>query len=726
MSRRALLRVLAASAVCIAPLACEGDVSTGPEARLTLSAQGGDSQLGGPGTVLLDPLQVVVQRDGGTEPVAGVTVHWSITQGDGAELGATETVTGPSGLASTTLRLGPQLGEYRVRAVVDDLVGEPATFTARAVQAASITSVTPAQVTAGDTVTIEGEEFSADAAGNIVLFSGLRGVVVESSSTRLRVVVPNCLPTGTTDVRVLLGNVPSNALEIEVEGDGETVSLAVGQALSLADAAAMACLRLPPEPNSRYLIVLQNGADVAGQGLGLRLAAVLADGAVATPSLARPDAFYRAGADHTVAGQGAATLQQVFERGLREEERRAVGADGAIPLAAPSMSTLQAPPPEVGDQREFWVYAGQPGEFERITARVEYVSDHAVLYQDLNAPEGGFTPVEFQQFGELFDDPIHPAMVEAYGAPSDVDDNDRVIILFTPVVNQLTPPGSGGSFVAGFFFGIDLSDLPNSNEAEIFYTLVPDSVGEFGNVRTFEQMMEGVPPVLAHEFQHMIHFNQRVLERGVAQEAPWLAEGLAHTAEELVGDVYLSRGDTDRAFGFKVQNYLRAREYMESPESVGLLDPETPLAVRGASWLLMEYLRQHHGGDALLAQLTQSTVSSVATVTSAVGLPWETILSRWGTSLYVDDLGVPGVDPVYLMPELDLRSVFQSQGYPLVPEMLPFDDFVQTVTLPASGTTYFLVSADADPQQLNVVVSRRAGGPFLPEDVPLFTLVRLQ
>ena len=46
-----------------------------------------------------------------------------------------------------------------------------------------------------------------------------------------------------------------------------------------------------------------------------------------------------------------------------------------------------------------------------------------------------------------------------------------------------------------------------------------------------------VPSILAHEFQHMIHHNERIIERGASnREAVWLSEGLAHMAEDLVGE----------------------------------------------------------------------------------------------------------------------------------------------------------------------------------------------
>lgn len=711
MSQRVRSAALATLVLC-GTLACDGGETTGPSHRLVLSVQGGDDQLGGPGTLLLDPLQVIVLDDASGEPVEGITVRWRVIEGAGATLDA-ETLSRASGVAENRLRLGDALGPYVVEATVGGLVGEPATFSARAVDPPVLERVEPDAAAAGDTVSVFGTGFLEDAGSNAVLFAGIRGVVVEASATRLRVVVPTCVPSRSADVRVVLGNVASNPLSIEVQGAAtEPLALEVGSPLVLGDGAALSCLRLPAQAGARYLLLAQNGSDVVGRSLGLRIAAAAADttGVVATDS-------------GRVGGTLTESRSALVERTLRASERRLLGS-GARPARRPAAVAAETPPPSVGDRRSFWVYSGDG--FERITAGVRAVSTHAVLYQDLEAPSGGFGPGDFERFGALFDDPIHPALVDVYGAPSDLDGNGRIIILFTPVVNRLTPSGSGGSFVAGFFYGIDLLDHDRGNQGEIFYTLVPDPEGEHGDVRTFDQMLTGVPPVLAHEFQHMIHFNQRVLVRDAELEAPWLSEGLAHSAEELVGDAYLQRGDTDRAFVFKLQNYLRAESYLEAPEDVSPLDPETPLAVRGAAWLLVEYLRQHFGGDDLLTELTQTTRSSVANATGATGLPWHTLLARWGTALWADDLEIAGLDPVYTLPELDLRALFEGVGYPLVPHTLPFGDFARTVTLPASAASYHLLDAGASPAPLNLVLTRRDGSTFGDGDEPLVTLLRLE
>ena len=721
--RFALVRpiaLLAAGAFLLS--ACE-DEPTASQPSYTIRVQSGDDQFAGFGQQLEEPLQVVVENATTGEPTQGVIVEWSVVEGSGAVLGADVSSTDANGVASTTLELGPADASYQVRATVTRRVGSAALFDASAVAPAHIDAIEPAAAAAGDTVVIHGTGFATTPDDNSVLIAGFRAEVIEATTTRLRVVVPACTPTRSAAVYVNRGIVESNTGSLDVAGSGEEgVAMDVGQVLYLDDAASLECLRLAPIVNARYLVLLQNATSSAGVELDWRLTGAI-DGLLTAPARARRghDAL-----DLTaLPASRAATPQASLDEELRAIEASA--ARYAAPLAeAPAAAASRARDEEVGDQRDFWVFR-RAGEYARVTAVVRHVSDHAILYEDLDAPDGGFEPADFEAFGAIFDDPIYETMTSVYGGTSDVDDNDRVIVLFTPVVNRLTPAGSGNAFVAGFFFGIDLlEDQSRGNDAEVFYTLVPDPEGEFGNVRTFEQILQGVPPVMAHEFQHMIHFNQRILQRDGAAEQTWLSEGLAHTAEELVGVVFDETGDEDAAQNFRVQNFLRSDLYLTNPAAVSPIGPAVPLAVRGASWLLLEYLRGHFGGSAFLTALTQTTQTGVANLTAATGLDWGTILHRWGVAVWADDNDdVTGLDPIYSYPDLDLRRIYESVGFPLQPPPLPWSDFTRTGALPSASSQYWILDAGIAPTQIGLAVAGRHA-PHEASDRPQLTVVRIQ
>ena len=75
-------------------------------------------------------------------------------------------------------------------------------------------------------------------------------------------------------------------------------------------------------------------------------------------------------------------------------------------------------------------------------ARVAAASSAALILDDQTNPSGGFTDAEYASFAAAFDTVVNPLDTQAFGTPTDLDQNSRVIILFTRAVNELTPAGS--------------------------------------------------------------------------------------------------------------------------------------------------------------------------------------------------------------------------------------------------------------------------------------------
>ena len=165
------------------------------------------------------------------------------------------------------------------------------------------------------------------------------------------------------------------------------------------------------------------------------------------------------------------------------------------------------------------------------------------IIADTTNPAGGFTDAEYQSFATTFDTLVNPMDVQNFGAPSDIDKNGKIIILFTKEVNKITPRGSNG-IVAGFFYERDLfptvgnGDLegcPSSNVSEMYYALVPDPNGVFSDKRSKADVLDFTTSTLAHEYQHLINAGRRLyVNNAPVFEDTWLNEGLSHIAEELL------------------------------------------------------------------------------------------------------------------------------------------------------------------------------------------------
>src|ERR1035437_9171704 len=237
-------------------------------------------------------------------------------------------------------------------------------------------------------------------------------------------------------------------------------------------------------------------------------------------------------------------IRREFETMLRGIERTIAPRARAEAIAARRspvrLSAAIAPPPALGTRRDFKVVAALDGSsFTSATARLVYAGDHVLLYVDTIGQ--GFSDAQYQSLGALFDRDLYAIDIRAFGSESDVDQNGRVIALFTPKINALvsTSNCAFAGYVTGFFYGTDLlvSD-PNSNKGEIFFSYVPDSAGTYSCPHTAASVLQVVPGTFLHELQHMISFNQHVLVRGGAQEDVWLNEGLGQIAEELGSEYY--------------------------------------------------------------------------------------------------------------------------------------------------------------------------------------------
>lgn len=252
-------------------------------------------------------------------------------------------------------------------------------------------------------------------------------------------------------------------------------------------------------------------------------------------------------------------------------------------------------------------------------ATLEATSEHLLIYADVNNPANGFTAADYEAFAATFESLIWPVLTENFGTPTDIDNNGRVIALFTRAVNQLTPSGSTG-VVGGFFFGRDLfpkldnddfEGCPASNVAEMFYLLVPDPTGSInGNTRTVTDVARITTGVIGHEMQHLINSARRLyinpFVAGSWPETVYMEEGLSHIAEEMLfyeaSTTALPRmnlgiseiqdgGPRLAAFNsYMSSNSGRISLYLKAPSANAPYKRADNLETRGAAWSFLRYL----------------------------------------------------------------------------------------------------------------------------------------
>jgi hypothetical protein len=383
------------------------------------------------------------------------------------------------------------------------------------------------------------------------------------------------------------------------------------------------------------------------------------------------------------------TLQQRFDAALRAAEQQ-LAPSAAEERSRSGVSASVAPspavaPPALGSTRQFKVLNTlnpdpTKATFDNVTAALRFAGNNILIYVDQAAPAEpkGFSDAQLTAFGKLFDQDLYKVDVDAFGQPSDIDQNGRVIVLLTPTVNKLTPSTScSKSYVAGFFYPLDLlTAQANSNKAEIFYTLVPDPDATFGCAHSVDQIEASTPATFVHEFQHMISWNQHVTVRKGISEDLWLNEALSHIAEELASRHYedkfpapQGRTDPRQIFPDSAAPFINGVLF----DSYSfLLDPTRwsitkfieggNLEERGGAWLFLRWLGDQKGSD-VYKRLVQTNLTGIANVEAQAGEKFPQLFGDFTLALYTDSLpGVPrsSVPPRYRFASRNLRMLYNA------------------------------------------------------------------
>ncbi|UCG51496.1 MAG: hypothetical protein JSW58_15130 [Candidatus Latescibacterota bacterium] len=511
-----------------------------------------------------------------------------------------------------------------------------------------ITALSDSTLSPGDTLVITGKDFATPASQNIAVFNNSLGIVTPFFATgvRMDVVVPANANAGPMHVRS--NGVKSNTVDVTIERE-------IGDVWVMGGGASYE-FEVPVATGSeKYLVVAQSATSTGG-----RFDFQVTPGtSSASP---QPDAV----AVHQ--NRGTPTLPLEFEVRAREEAveyLRKHGSGKKDPFQEPQKqkSLHAAPPPTatflvINCTDPYNCSTLQASNFSPVTADLRYEGTRALIYSDVNQPTGSFQQQDYDAFGQQFDNEIYPINTANFGTPTDIDSNGRVVILFTPRVNDLTPDGQAGSgFISGFVLlndvGPGIFPSGTSNAMEIFYSMVPDPNGEYGNVFPMEGVRGVVPGTLAHEFEHMISNGYRFVVLGTGTDPSyiqqtWLEEGMAHMAEDLNG--------------MDSQNIARASRYLAVPSDNSLLGNAElqpyidTLEQRGGIYLFLRYLGDQLG-EGIYRDIVRSKKKGIASVEGVTDESFHTSMGDFLATLYLSDRGITG-DPTYNYSSFDLQNDF--------------------------------------------------------------------
>ena len=459
-----------------------------------------------------------------------------------------------------------------------------------------------------------------------------------------------------------------------------------------------------------------------------------------------------------------AARQLAFDARLRAADRRMVNrglvgrAQRSVGIPGPAKAQVA---PDVGSIRSFRVIATTDTTakevFKTVNARLAYVGTNILLYVDTLTAANGFATGDLSGIGNLFDQTLYPIDIDAFGQPSDTDENGRLIMLMTPVVNALTPSADceKEGYIAGFFTGYDLaSTSTDSNQGEVFYTVAPDPAGASSCTHTVADIEFAVPATFLHEVQHLINFSQHVIVHNASEpEEGWLDEGLSRVAEELGSRYYetkfpppTGRTNTLQLFPDSSQGFIgglltNSYAFLLKPDTATVTlhtDADGGLAWRGSVWLLVRWLGDLKGED-VYKRLEATGLTGTANIEAAAGESFQGLFADFGIALYTDS--IPGVARSSI-PQRDrfvtrnLRQMYAAlfravgpsadvpRAFPIVTQTIPANQAVRASILPGT-VAYYRVDTPAGSGPVQVRFATPAGAALEASLRPQVAIFRL-
>ncbi len=445
---------------------------------------------------------------------------------------------------------------------------------------------------------------------------------------------------------------------------------------------------------------------------------------------------------------------------LRQNERdlaQPVGPSVAPRAAAPALAPV---PDDSGSVRQFKVCGTDRDKAGNITCKVsnmvtvtataQKVGTHLAIYVDNAAPSGGLSQQDLDSLRAVFDGRLYGIDHSAFGTESDIDNNGMVRVLLTARINMLCDTMTK-SFVIGLFDGRDLIPKASGgtgNNGEVFYAVAADPSGAStcGSQVAATSVMRLVPATFAHEFQHMISFNQHYFVNRGFQEDLWLNEAMSHYAQERAGRSFLP--DTVQFCNYSGDNLVNAHLYLQAPDAYFVIDTAGigGIPERGGYWLLLRFLIDQFSADTSVAAadaftqtLDQTRLTGAANLVAHTNnTPFPRLLSRWSLANWVSDL------PGFIAPDslryksYAFRSAFPvfagacpagrrpPSTFPLVPGVGLGDAVNLVGTLRAGTGTYYRAQQTAGGSGFTLLFGDGSGRALRASLVPMLNVIRIQ
>ena len=742
-------QVMVLTAALLAAGCGANDDVTGNEHVARIDVEAERDQLAVGETIAL----TAVARDADGDPLGVTRFTWAVSDSTRAHISANGTLSAiTAGTVTVSASAGGARGERDVLVLP---AGSPV-----------LGAITPQVLTPGGTAVISGSNFASLAASNVVTVDGVPVTVTSATATTLALRLPAagfaCAPTRDATVSVSVNGATTQRVHPLAVATPRT--LAVGQSLLLLDEGAAGCNVLSPA-GGQYLLAVLNAGTAPSSQLGFRLRGASPQGTagdvvhVPAPSVSRAlaGAPFRHGLELAVGNEAEALHLRVLEesRKVYASSTHRAGPPGVrLSVSATPRASVTRVSTTVGGLTTLRIpsiRASSPcAEYTEVTARTVYSGSRAIILEDVAAPLAGTMDSHYHAIGSEFDASMFDILRTTFGDPlamdARLDDNGRIVMLFSKVVND-----AGG--VAGFVIACDFfprTAVASSNEAEIFYAIVPTSTATGFGSGTRDGWRRTMRSTVIHEVKHITAFAERIARGASSLEESWLEEGTARLAEELwARSVYGISWKANAGYASTVycdvrpslaacadrplimlKHFAALYDYYDAVETLSPLGraSEGDGTFYASAWSLVRWAIDHYGASdaAFIGALTRETQrTGLANLEARAGRPWAEMLAEWGLAYALDD--APGFAPArtqLTLPSWNTRDIFAGlyadfgtdgpfvKSFPLAPRPVPFGDFVADVPALRAGTVaFFDLSGPAAGAQLLELSSPAGGAP---------------
>lgn len=367
----------------------------------------------------------------------------------------------------------------------------------------------------------------------------------------------------------------------------------------------------------------------------------------------------------------------------------------AIPSVDPSAPAQPcAPQMAVGHRQSFFSIDFRKHEQYIVQSTLRKVGKFCYIFVENSQWERTVNAATVEAVRHAFDDAaqadqtrgIYQIQTELFGPPPDIDGEAKIYILLLDIRDLVTV---SGGFIGGFFNPVDqqrgvlqhpeFGTLVHSNERDMIYI----------DTNPLDAGDEKGLGVLAHEFQHLIHWR--------------------HDKDE---DIWVNEGCSDYAMficGYSVEDHVIP---FERNANVSLVNwrhgSRSQLSHYGAAYTWMLYLHEHYGGSETIAAVVKHRGNGITGINNAlhsrgVAKRFSSIFSDWKVANFLDDVHFAEGRYGYRNEDLNLQLHRNHQSHPVA---------VTENRLDAYAADYIGLSAIGGDGALNIAFETDGNYPY--------------